>query len=293
MITIRHNFDETKFKWLWARYVKAGNIEKHCVNSIPGAYSKKFSGASNHDLLSQPILVMDEVPEGSYEAIYFCGVLKAGYLHKNAEKNNYRHNVHFAVRPLKGAKDVWDYENWHVEIEGGVLEHIPATYELGDKLFQGIYDSHYYTCRIFRWMVGHFFPNELRDLTFGGDSAVQNITIIEKGYKFAEKQFDSPAGDGNFNVWVSMQNDGEKVAPEVFRNDVLKKGLFDRHKFFECCLPEGSNYANDELTYNLFRIGVNEFLDMVAPYQERDMLLDPRQGKEAKEKTYRPRSFKS
>ena len=29
MITIHHNFDEKKFKWLWAKYVKAGNIVKY------------------------------------------------------------------------------------------------------------------------------------------------------------------------------------------------------------------------------------------------------------------------
>ena len=111
MITIHHNFDETKFKWLWAKYVKAGNIEKHCTASMIGQYSKKFSGSSNKDLLAQPKLRMDEVTDGNYEAIYFCGVLKKGYLHKDATKNNYRHNIHFAVRPVDGAHDVWDFEN--------------------------------------------------------------------------------------------------------------------------------------------------------------------------------------
>lgn len=163
MITIKHNFDETKFKWLWAKYVKAGNIDKHCTASLIGTYSKKFSGTSNHHLLSQPIIQMDEVASSEYEAIYFCGVLKAGYLNKNPDKNNYQHNVHFAVRPLKHAKDVWDFENWHVEIEGGVLEHIPATYELNKRFFEPPYTSHYYTCRIFRWMIGHFYPQELID----------------------------------------------------------------------------------------------------------------------------------
>ena len=31
----------------------------------------------------QTTIVMDDVAEGQYETIYFCGVLKAGYLHKN------------------------------------------------------------------------------------------------------------------------------------------------------------------------------------------------------------------
>ena len=163
MITIHHNFDEKKFKWLWAKYVKAGNIEKHCTACLIGPYSKKFSGASNHDLLEQPSLVMDEVPEGQYEAIYFCGVIKKGYLNKNPLKNNYPHNVHFAVRPVDGAHDVWDFENWHVEINGGVLEPIPTESQLNNRFFKTPYDAHYYTCRIFRWMVGHFYQDKLRD----------------------------------------------------------------------------------------------------------------------------------
>lgn len=71
MIVIKHNFDETKFKRLWAKYVKSGNLEKHCTASLKGPYSKKFSGASNKDLLLQPVLTMDEVPSDDYKAIYF------------------------------------------------------------------------------------------------------------------------------------------------------------------------------------------------------------------------------
>lgn len=103
MITIHHNFNETKFKCLWAKYIKAGNIEKHCTASMIGPYSKKFSGASNH-LLSQPNIVMDEC--SNFESIYFCGVLKAGYLNRNPLKNNYPHNVHFIVKPVDGNHDV-------------------------------------------------------------------------------------------------------------------------------------------------------------------------------------------
>lgn len=43
MITIKHNFDESKFMWLWAKYVKAGNIEKHCTACLKGPYSAKFN----------------------------------------------------------------------------------------------------------------------------------------------------------------------------------------------------------------------------------------------------------
>lgn len=167
MITIHHNFDPKKFMWLWAKYVKAGNIDKHCTACLIGSYSKKFSGTSNLKMLEQTTVVMDEVADGQYEAIYFCGVLKTGYLHKNPLKNNYQHNVLFAIKPVKDVHDVYEFENWRVEIKGGLLERIPATYELNDRFFQSPYTSHYYTCRIFRWMVGHFYPQELRDGRFG------------------------------------------------------------------------------------------------------------------------------
>lgn len=87
--------------WLWAKYVKVGNIDKHCTACMIGSYSKKFAGTSNPKLMVQTTIVMDDVAEGQYETIYFCGVLKAGYLHKNPLKNNYQHNVHFAIRPVK------------------------------------------------------------------------------------------------------------------------------------------------------------------------------------------------
>ena len=77
---------------VWAKYVTAANIEKHCTACLKGPYSKNFSGTSNKDLLSQPELAMDEVEQSCFDAIYFCGVLKYGYL-----KTNYPHNVHFAI----------------------------------------------------------------------------------------------------------------------------------------------------------------------------------------------------
>ena len=167
MIKIHHNFDETKFKWLWAKYVKAGNIEKHCAACLLGQYSKKFSGSTNQKLLSKPVLKMDEFPEEGYEAIYFCGVIKKGYLNKHPLRNNYSHNVHFAVIPKKGKIDTYYFEDWHVEIQNGIIERIPEVYELPEKFFISPYTPHYYTCRIFRWMVGHFFPYNLLDVTYG------------------------------------------------------------------------------------------------------------------------------
>ena len=322
MITIHHNFDERKFQWLWAKYVKAGNIENHCTACMKGPYSKKFSGASNHDLLSQPDMVMDEVPEGQYEAIYFCGVLRKGYLNRNLEKNNYRHNVHFAVRPQDGAHDVWDFEDWHVEIDGGVLEHIPATYELGDKFFNAPYDSHFYTCRIFRWMVGHFYPQELRDLRFGfpdtitidwndeNDGTFPTVNLVKAlircGYDYAEMLFFNAEGNDEVHPWREITDEPIDIDLEKRRNNILRKGLFNRKDFYPYVCDMYWMYLDGHVDivdvngdvvplhmvrlieddspfayYNglrdfyrtLFGIGANEFLDMIAPYQDRSEVI--------------------
>lgn len=162
MITIKHNFNPSKFKWLWAKYVYAGDVTKHCTACIKGKYSKKFSGTSNKNMLTQTTIVMDELPEGSYDAIYFCGVVKKGYLNKNPQKNNYPHNVHFAVVPCEGVSESWCFEDWHVEIENGKLSPIPTQDMLDVKFFKEPYNEHFYTCRIFRWMIGFFYPNYLK-----------------------------------------------------------------------------------------------------------------------------------
>lgn len=302
MITIHHNFDETKFKWLWARYVKAGNIDKHCVNSIPGAYSKKFSGASNHDLLSQPTLVMDEVEEGKYEAIYFCGVLKAGYLHKDPLKNNYPHNVHFAVRPEEGAKDVYDFENWHVEIEGGKLECIPATYELTEMFYNPAkYTSHFYTCRIFRWMVGHFFPQTLQSPyaalsetnTDGVCAKVEVDRLIKRGFDYAKEIFENEV-ENDDNIWMTMAKElsaqsiifigSNKVAK--IRKYMFEKNLCQRNEIRSMIIEKLSRSGIDpcddfefkERYYHpevFFYIGIDEYLETVLTYQDRQYIAIP------------------
>ncbi len=177
MITINHNFDASKFKWLWAKYVHAGRLDVHCQACIIGPFSHKFNGNSELSELNKNTIVMDEYPLSTYDAIYFCGVIKRGL----ESGKNYRHNVHFAVHPEEGRSDEYDFENWHVEITGGTLEVIPATYELSDSFFGEGYHSHYWTCRIFRWMVGHYYPEKLVDLTKGNSE-------MEELYHFGVEQ---------------------------------------------------------------------------------------------------------
>lgn len=294
MIIIHHNFDETKFKWLWAKYVRGGRIEKHCTASIPGLYSKKFSGTSNKDLLSQPILHMDEVQEGLYEAIYFCGVLKKGYLHSNPLKNNYRHNVHFAVRPQEGAYDVWDFENWHVEIENGILERIPQTYELHDKFFAEPYNSHYYTCRIFRWMVGHFYPELLHDVPRELaaklncpeskinelDLAIQNCIKLSKNVvdSFMNNNFIDGNGvkvDSRILCPTDFYHDlKERVSSVLLSNNIIRQNLASHLVSCVNTLVDYKGYEilGDKLS-NFIELGVEEALEMYLPYQSRKTYL--------------------
>lgn len=151
MITIHHNFDPEQFEWLWAKYVNGGNISQHCFICLKGTQSKKFSKAYNPDLVNQPTIVMDEKPDGDYDAIYFCGVSKRGYIH----------NVHLVVRPETGTTTKWKFGSWEVEIENGAIEMIPCAGELKPEFFNPPYDEHYYTCRNFLWMVGRYYTDAL------------------------------------------------------------------------------------------------------------------------------------
>ena len=67
MIKIKHNFDSSKFKWLWSKYVAEGNDKKHCTNCLKGKYSKKFS-KHNENFNNEKIT--DHINEGYliYEA---------------------------------------------------------------------------------------------------------------------------------------------------------------------------------------------------------------------------------
>lgn len=237
-------------------------------------------------MLEQTTIVMDEVAEGQYEAIYFCGVLKAGYLHKNPLKNNYQHNVHFAIRPAKDAHDVYEFENWRVEIEDGMLERIPATYELNDRFFQPPYTSHYYTCRIFRWMVSHFYPQELRNTRFGYP---ENLTSVDGD---ASMPTDELITDlvrwGRFYAQSMIE---DETCRGFFKDDKTKKNQFKTGSINRIelanyivenmgggCRPlpleiysiydHGKGMKETEMI-KFIELGIEEYLDMLFPYQER------------------------
>lgn len=164
MVTIRHNIDPGKFKFFWTKYVREGDLSHHCAACVKGSWSKKFCAAWNKDpktdepLPFAPTITFDEQPQGSFRAIYICGVFKQGF----STKKNYPHNVHCAIIPAEGQTDVYEFDGWRIEIDGGYVDRIPTEEELPERFFNTPYDYHYYTCRIFRWMVGHFYPELLK-----------------------------------------------------------------------------------------------------------------------------------
>lgn len=152
MILITHNFDASKFMWLWAKYVTNFNERHHCTNSIRGRYSKKL-WKGNPELGEQPTISLDEQPESGFEAVYICGVAKAGY----SSHRNYPHNVHTAVVPAPGQSDDWRFENWTLHAENGLFLPIPTVPQQLPTRFQSL-PPEYTTCRIFRWAACYFEP---------------------------------------------------------------------------------------------------------------------------------------
>jgi hypothetical protein len=145
-IKLSHNLNGDFFMWLWAKYVRSVNDQKHCTASLRGPYSKRLSGHNPH-LSIQRKLVLDEVPSNEFKAIYICGVAKKGY----SRKKNYPFNLHAAILPTDGAKDVFAFNGWELGAKNGIFMQIPNEDDL-PKQYRSL-PSEYTTCRIFRWAV--------------------------------------------------------------------------------------------------------------------------------------------
>jgi len=154
-IVLTHNFDGSKFKWLYAKYACGCNPTHHCTNAIIGKYSKKFSSLSD-DFIPGQAIVLDEFLADTWDSIYICGVSTNGY----SKHTNYPHNVHVAVLPRPGTKDTWSFENWTMSVENGVFEQVISEDELNAK-YKNLPEE-YVTCRMFRWAVWHY-RNQLGD----------------------------------------------------------------------------------------------------------------------------------
>lgn len=155
-VVVHHNLKPGDFMWLWAKYVHAPNLTKHCTaclrscpvtlpNGKKSPYSLKFSKASNPEMEDSRRIVMDECEPGSFRAIYLCGVAAAGY----RVKQNYPHNLHAAVVPVARANDHFMFEGYDLRIESGKFTRIPSESELPEDYSN--LPKEFTTCRIFRW----------------------------------------------------------------------------------------------------------------------------------------------
>lgn len=142
MITVKHNLDSKKFKWLWAKYVIGVNLNHHCTNSLKGLYSKKFSKL-NPDFNSTETIVFDELEK--FNAIYICGVSS----HKYTIKQNYPFNLHLVLIPKPGAKTKYSFLDWNFDITNATVSEIITEGELSVEYKK--LPPEYTTCRIFRW----------------------------------------------------------------------------------------------------------------------------------------------
>jgi hypothetical protein len=155
-VVIHHNLKPRDFMWLWAKYVQAPNLTKHCTaclrsspvtlpNGKKSPYRQKFSKSSNPEMESSQRIVMDECEPGIFRAIYLCGVSAAGY----RVKKNYPHNLHAAIVPVVGASDHFVFEGYDLRIKNGRFTRIPSESELPAEYSN--LPKEFTTCRIFRW----------------------------------------------------------------------------------------------------------------------------------------------
>jgi hypothetical protein len=150
MICLSHNFDGKKFMWLYAKYANGCNPQHHCTNAIRGKYSRRFLRL-NKDFMPGQTIVLDEFPTNQWDAIYICGVSRSGY----AKHENYPHNVHVAILPREGGSDHWEFENWKMDVRGGVFERVPSEDEIPEVFVRQLPEK-FWTCRMWRWAISHY-----------------------------------------------------------------------------------------------------------------------------------------
>lgn len=152
-IEIYHNLDADRFVWLWMKYVTGAIDSHHCTNVLRGRYSKKLS-KHNPRLMDEVPVICDEYPSGTFSALYICGVAKQGY----STRENYPHNLHVPICPSPGQESSFLFENWELKIHNGAVLAIPAEQQLPECY--RLLPQEYTTCRIFRWAVGYFRPDD-------------------------------------------------------------------------------------------------------------------------------------
>ncbi|MEW5821997.1 MAG: hypothetical protein AB1782_17520, partial [Cyanobacteriota bacterium] len=66
------------------------------------------------------------------------------------EKENYKHNLHIAIKPAPGQTDEKTFnDKWHLKLKNGKFLNIPGEDELPEK-YKKFCDD-FKKCRMFRW----------------------------------------------------------------------------------------------------------------------------------------------
>ena len=144
-ILLRHNLRPTPFKWLWAKYVRAVNPDRHCTQCLKGWYSKRLS-KHNRLLEHSKELLLDERDSSDWFGIYICGVRGAGY-----PRSNYPHNLHAVLVPEPERTDSFEFEEWSMDVENARFVPIQNERDLVEPFVSK--PPEFTTCRIFRWAV--------------------------------------------------------------------------------------------------------------------------------------------
>lgn len=130
MVIINRMKVESKFMYLWLKYVNGVDLKVHCAKSLLGEYSKKISTSTKE--IDEPI----ELNEAECKAYYLCGVSKP---------YNWSKNFHLAFKEKDGARISIERNGILIEIENA--EEIPISAEYINPLDPNANKKAYYTCR--------------------------------------------------------------------------------------------------------------------------------------------------
>lgn len=135
MIKIKRIDVNSKFKYLWLKYINGIDLTNHCAKCLLGTYSKKISSRT----LEENNLILDESEAVVY---YLCGV---------STPYNWHKNFHLAFKEKEGS--VVKYDNNGIEIEIENAERILFSKEDVNPADPNADKAVFATCR--NWQFAH------------------------------------------------------------------------------------------------------------------------------------------
>lgn len=134
----------SKFKYLWLKYIYGVNLNLHCARCLLGAYCKDI----NIETESISNIKLDEYPAKAY---YLCGV---------AKPTRWENNFHLAFIYKKGSTIEIDEHGIYVKIKDAKRIDI-AQVDIEKSPNPHKYDKKYNTCR--NWWFAHQFIDMFGD----------------------------------------------------------------------------------------------------------------------------------